>query len=75
MATYKLWVLHSPYSDKSWRGIEKCWGHNWTQTPELFEAKEHAEIAEIAASGLGITSKGFVPVEVELKVPDVREKI
>ena len=70
MATHSYWVIHSPYPDGSWRGIEKCYSrYTWARTPELFESKEQAELA---ASGLGLLSKGFVPVEVELKVPDVR---
>lgn len=69
MTKYSYYVLHSPYPDKSWRGIEKCVTTPGDKgTVMLFDTKADALAF---ADRLGLEE--FVPVEIELGCPDVRE--
>lgn len=65
--TYPFYVLHSPYPDKSWRGIEKCVTIGSTGMVMLFDTKQEAE--EYMKK---FNLEEFVPVELELITPDVR---
>jgi len=62
----EYWVLHSPYPDKSWRGVEKCAIHQ--DGPILFDSEESARNFIDANN----CDPYFVPVRVMLVVPDVR---
>ena len=72
MSTFGLvyWVLHSPYPDKTWRGIEKSSAHD-DGAPRLFEKKSDAEAFIVAHE----MDPYFVPVEVCLVVPGVRRSL
>lgn len=65
-----LFVLHSPYPDHSWRGIEKC-----LDSPDggilFFRSYEEAEeyLKELGKEPCW----WIVPLEVE--IPDIREKL
>lgn len=65
-AEHEFWVLHSPYPDRTWRGVEKCIGAP-SDGPLLFPTREDAE-RHITEQSLG----EFVPVRVFLSTPLVR---
>lgn len=68
---YSYYVLHSPYPDKSWRGIEKCVSMPGTSgNPMLFDSRSDA-----LAFAKQLELSEFIPVEVELVTPSVREPI
>lgn len=67
---YTLWVLHSPYPDHSWRGLEKCAAHD-TGGPMLFDTQEEAQ----AFARTTQCDPYFFPVAVRLTVPNVRETL
>lgn len=74
--TYKtdllaVWVLHSPYPDGTWRGIEKCCSRE-DGLPILFESKGAALDFERAH---GLQADGYVPVQVTLITPWVRRSL
>ena len=62
-AEHFFYVLHSPYGDKTWRGIEKCAG----DPPLLFASQE---LAEKFANKNNLTE--FVAVEITVTTPAVR---
>lgn len=64
---YSYYVLHSPYPDKSWRGIEKSVSVGTQGTPLLFDTK-----ADALAYAQQLNLAEFVAVEVELATPAVR---
>jgi len=78
MTEHEYWTLHSPYPDKSWRGIEKCACVDLAQVYEettghtilLFDTQEEAQdfIEKRKVDW-------FVPVRVTLTVPDIRESL
>jgi len=68
MTEVEYWVLHSPYPDKSWRGIEKCATDAGCNGPLLFETYTEAEQFIEKNSFFD----WFEPVKVTLCVPDVR---
>jgi len=70
MTEVEYWVLHSPYPDKSWRGIEKC-ALSDDYNLLLFET----ELEAIAFIHIGEMEEWFEPVKVTLCVPDVRESL
>ena len=65
----QYFVLHSPYPDGTFRGIEKCYAGN-PGTPLLFDSVGDAQ-AFAAVNHLGKDS--HVPVCVELAFPGVRK--
>jgi hypothetical protein len=67
MTEIEYWVLHSPYPDKTWRGIEKCATENHT-SPLMFESKEEAQEFMYVHK----CDPHFVPVKVTLVVPSIR---
>lgn len=69
MAT-QMWVLHSPYPDGTWRGLEKC-SHNGNGLI-LFATEDAAKTAIDDGEGL---ADGLVPVSVQLHHPPVRGRI
>ena len=64
--TLSVWVLHSPYADGSWRGLEKCVTDS-SDVPRLFGSRQEAEVFVSTHELLG-----FKPVRVLLTVPAVR---
>lgn len=68
MTDHVYYVLHSPYPDKSWRGVEKC--VTTLGAPHLFETPEDAKKFTVDHS---LTE--FTIVEVVLTTPGVREKL
>lgn len=66
----QVWVLHSPYPDGTWRGVEKCVTTQDSNLPLLFESEQEA---------LDFKSKHeleeMTPVLVRLVVPFVRRNI
>lgn len=69
-ATLDFWVLHSPYPDGGWRGLEKCVCHQ-SGSPRLFRE----EIAARFYAHLEGLEEYFVPVKVCLSFPWVGEKV
>lgn len=67
MYPHQLWVLHSPYPDGTWRGLEKC--SATPDGPRMFDSKESAEAA---LDGL---PPYFSVVEVTLLTPAVRDPL
>lgn len=71
MTEYDMYVLHSPYPDGTWRGLEKCCGTETGygyallvfHTPE--EALDHAKNVQPVPGE-------FRVVRVTLQTPDVR---
>jgi len=69
MTTEDMWVLHSPYPDKTWRGTKKCMGSDDVPSAFLFfstkeEAAEYARKKEM--------EEYFIPVQVQVQVPEIR---
>lgn len=67
---YSYYVLHSPYPDKTWRGIEKCVSTGASGTPLLFDSKSDAQ-----AYAERLSLQEFIPVEIELSTPGVRKPL
>ena len=65
-----FYVLHSPYPDKSWRGVEKCAGSAEAGGPLLFHSRAEAALF---AQERELTE--FMVVETVLMTPAVREKL
>lgn len=61
---HECWVLHSPCSDGTWRGIEKCAADRTADVVLLFRSKTAAE--QFAEEHKLIE---FVPVMITLTVP------
>lgn len=72
---HEMWLIHSPYPDKSWRGIEKCMelpdftGSNISSILPLFESKTLA--LEFIKKVDPSNSNRWVPVKVTLAIPCV----
>lgn len=68
---YQVFVLHSPYPDRTFRGIEKCAGAYvaGTETVGVFQLREDAEKA---LENLGDDGNYFQIVEAVLILPAVR---
>ncbi len=68
----KMYVLHSPYPDKTWRGIEKCLGNPEYDAIYFFQdiqaAKDYIRREEILEGYFSI-------VELEVDLPAAREDI
>jgi hypothetical protein len=66
----EMYLLHSPYPDGTWRGIEKCCGGGTTEVPVavlLFDtAVEAEEYNRVVARGF------WVVVPVTIDIPRVR---
>lgn len=67
MTDCRFFVLHSPYPDKTWRGVEKCIASS-DGGPMLFFSEEDA--AAFAKRNGASEFLSIVPVV--LQVPDVR---
>ena len=68
---YSYYVLHSPYPDKSWRGVEKCVSMPGTfGSPMLFDSSSDA-----LAYAKRLDLQEFIPVEVELATPSIRKPL
>lgn len=67
------YVLHSPYKDNSWRGIEKCVGTEKSSAPLLFSTFEEAN--EFKINSFEEDANNYIIVEVKLSYPMIREKI
>lgn len=68
--TLDAWVVHSPYPDGTWRGIEKC-ASTEAGAPLLFFSEQEAVnfIEEIMEAGL------MIPVRVVLTTPSARRPL
>ena len=65
-----FYVIHTPYKNGSWRGMEKCFVDSKHAITTLFETREDAERAREQMPESGFTD--IWPIEVN--VPDVRSK-
>ena len=68
----KAYLIHSPYPDKSWRGIEKCLASDQHPNPILLfpsreQAQEYLQINKL--------DKYFLIQEVEIYIPQIKEPI
>jgi hypothetical protein len=67
-----MYLIHSPYPDGTWRGIEKCCGAGTTDIPvavQLFDTPEDAQrYLDIIASARSY----WVVVPVMVEIPNVR---
>lgn len=64
MTDHDFWVVHSPYPDNTWRGIEKCITSE-EGVPKLF-------LSEDQASYFASKHYMFTPVRIALITPRVR---
>ncbi len=65
-----FYVIHSPYKDGSWRGMEKCYSDTEGTIATLFEDREAAE-----RTLARMPEAGFLDVwPIEVEVPNVRSK-
>lgn len=68
MYLHQLFVLHSPYPDGTWRGLEKC-----SATPEGPRVFDSVEGAQSALDGMPVEVRPYFSiVEVTLVTPSVR---
>lgn len=70
---HEVFVLHSPYPDGSWRGIEKCATTEYSDGPLLFYT-EH-EILDFMKKRANRIDPDFRIVPVVLTTPSVREDL
>jgi len=70
MTEHKYWILHSPYPDGTWRGIEKCAMDDDCTGPLLFETCDEAK--EFISKRC---IDWFAPVKVTLSTPNIRGKL
>lgn len=70
---HERFVLHTPYPDGSWRGLEKCLGCQ--STPEGLLVFELREEAERFLKDNGLVDDGVVIVPVTITTPRVRGKV
>lgn len=66
--THFVWVLHSPYPNTTWRGLEKCCSSGYSQSAVLFES-EQAALNFVVAEDL--QGNYYIPVRCELITPVV----
>ncbi len=64
------YVLHSPYPDRSWRGIEKCVSTTKPSNPRLFESEDEA-----LGFAHGHNLNEFIPVPIRIEMPRVRAEL
>lgn len=67
-ATQSIWVLHSPYPDGTWRGIEKCMTLENCESPRSFASEELARSFCLEHELIDMT-----PVRCLLLTPGVRQ--
>jgi hypothetical protein len=75
MFPHSVFVIHSPYPDGTWRGLEKC--GRWSSYPDLdapilFTSRE---VAEDYVSKHKLLEFEFRIVEVTLVTPAVRDPL
>jgi len=68
-AIYKMWVLHSPYPNGTWRGLEKCAGEYKSDLVDPLMLFDSWQKAQAFKQCYGM--KHHTPVLVRLVVPDV----
>jgi len=68
--TREMWVIHSPYPDHTWRGIEKCVHSEELNGLLLFETAEDAQ-DRIESREIPF----FYPVRILLTTPSVRNSL
>jgi len=72
MEKQRLFVLHSPYPNGTWRGLENCLTGTDTEGPLLFETPERAQ-AWLHADP--VAQQYWKVVAVELTIPAVGEPL
>jgi len=79
MTTHTVYLLHAPYPDGSWRGLEKCSGATGDGEPctganpagtLVFSTREEAE-----AFAHKLNLPGFYVVEAALVTPSIRQPL
>ncbi len=70
MESQKVYVLHSPYGNKTWRGLEKCMRDASTDAYLFFYSREEAENA-LNKMYDGVYQNYFQVVELQLMIPDI----